>query len=91
MSEAPATDNSINATRRHLGIQAAYELEAQLEVLRQLAAKDADGGEGLDAEFVRGLAVRAKELVGVAMAVIDNDVDEAGAWLTVYGERMPGK
>jgi len=91
MSEAPATDTSINATRLQLGIQAAYELVPSLALLARLANEESAGGEHLDCELVRGMAIRASQLVGVLMSVIDDDVDEAGAWLTVYGEPMPGK
>lgn len=79
---------TISAKRHQIGIQATYELEPSLSLLARLANEESTGGERLDCEQVRGMAIRARQLVGVLMALLDNDLDEADAYRTVYGEPM---
>jgi hypothetical protein len=76
---------TISATRQQIGIQATYELEPALSLLARLANEEATGGDQLDCELVRGMAIRARQLVGVLMAVLSNDIDEAAAHRTVFG------
>jgi hypothetical protein len=80
---------TISATRQQLGIQVTYELEPALSLLVRLANEEGTGGEQLDCELVRGMAIRARQLVGVLMAVLSNDLDEESAQRIVLGAPAP--
>ncbi len=76
---------AISGLRRYIGLGAVYELSASLDVLRRLANDAAHGGDTVDDDFLRGLAIRASDLTNVVMSVLDNDVDERGSRRIVYG------
>jgi hypothetical protein len=91
MAEAHTTDQLVlPADRQHLGMEAAWELDALrtmvADLCGDLGAQDADQAALMQLRLkVRGLTIRMGQLAGVLMSVLGDDDTTADLYRKVHG------